>query len=217
MLLLINSIILGFLTSITPCVLSANLAVLSYITKKSNNPKYIFFSNLFYMFGRAFVYTIISIVLSFFVDKIEIISLFLQNKLNVILGLILIIVGLSLLDLINIEFLHFSFVEKIRKKTRDSKYLGSFIFGLLFAGMFCPITASLFIGNFIQSHKNVLSFILYGLMTGLPAFILGLILIFSSKKFAIVGNAIETFEKYSSKITGIIFLLMGILLIFKLF
>lgn len=216
MLVLFNSLILGFLTSITPCVLTADVAVLSYTTKKSNNSEYILFSSLLYMFGRAFVYTIISIILSISIDNIDLVSSFLQNKLNLILGFILIIVGLALLNLINLEFLHFSFVNKIKEKSDSSKYLGSFILGILFAGMFCPVTASLFISNFLQNQKSFLSFIIYGLMTGLPTLILGLIVI-ATKNIGKIYKFIEIFEKYSSKITGAIFLLMGIFLIFKLF
>ncbi len=217
MFLLFNSLLLGFLTSITPCVLTANVAVLSYTTKKSNSSKNILLSSFVYMLGRTFVYTIISLILSFFVEKVETISLFLQNRLNIILGVILIIIGLALLDIINLEFLHFSFAEKVRERAKNSKYFSSFILGLLFAGMFCPITVSLFISNFLQNPTSILSFLIYGLMTGLPTLLLGIIVVFSSKKINKIYKAIEVFEKYSSKITGTIFLLMGILLTFKLF
>lgn len=217
MLTLLNSLWLGFLTSITPCVFTANIAIISYISKSKNCSKHIFNSSILYVIGRMVFYTILSLILSIFVDSITSVSTFLSNKLNIILGIILIFVGLVLLDFIDVGFLHFSFVGKIKEKADKSKYILCFIFGVLFAGMFCPITVSLFIANFLQAPNNIFSFILYGFTTGLPAIILSLLLILSKNKFSKLNKKLEKFKEYSSKITGVIFMLMGIFLILKLF
>lgn len=215
--ILLNSLWLGLLTSITPCVFTASIAIISYINRKPGSSNHVFVSSFLYVIGRMVFYTILGAILSIFVDGIASVSTFLSNRLNIILGIILIFVGLTLLDLINVSFLHFSFVGKIREKADSSKYVGSFIFGILFAGMFCPVTASLFIANFLQAPNNILSFMLYGFTTGLPAVILSLLLIFSRNRFNKLNEKLEKFEKYSSKITGAIFLVMGIFLILKLF
>ena len=215
--ILLNSLWLGLLTSITPCVFTASVAIVSYINRKPDNSNHILASSLFYVIGRMLLYTVLGAILSIFVDSVGTVLEFLPNKLNIILGIILIFVGLILLDLINVGFLHFSFVEKVREKTDNSKYIGSFIFGILFAGMFCPITASLFIANFVQAPNNIFSFMLYGFTTGFPAVVLSMLLIFSKNKFSKLNEKLEKFEKYSSKITGVIFLAMGIFLSLKLF
>ena len=217
MLILLNSIWLGLLTSITPCVFTAGVAVISYINNNKTNHKNFLTSSFLYVIGRTFFYTILSLILSIFVDIIDLVSVFLYDRLNIILGVILVFVGLVLLDLINLGFLHFSFVGKIRERTDKSKYIVSFIFGILLAGMFCPITASLFIANFLQSQNNTLSYMTYGFTTGLPVIVISLILIFSKNRFSKLNKNLEKFKEYSSKITGIIFLLMGVFLILKLF
>lgn len=215
--ILLNSLWLGLLTSITPCVLSANLAIVSYSSKQKKNNGEVLFSSIFYLLGRIIFYTALSFALSFSIDKIEPVSQFLQNKLNIVLGIILVFVGMALLNIINLDFLHLSLGGKIRKKTDKSKYLGSFIFGVLLSGMFCPVTASLFIANLIQSNSNMYSFILYGFGTGFTAFVLANLLVFSANNFKKFHKHLGYFEKYSSKITGIVFVTIGILLIFKLF
>lgn len=214
---LLNSLLLGFLTSITPCVFGASIAIVSYINRNKNDFNSVLTSSFLYVIGRMVFYTILAVVLSIFINEIDLFSSFLSNELNIILGIILIFVSLILLDLINVNFLHFSFVGKIREKTENSKYFGSFIFGILFAGMFCPVTASLFMTNLLHAPNNILSFMLYGFTTGLPAIILSLLLIFSKNKFNKLSEKLEKFEKYSSKITGVIFLVMGVFLILKLF
>lgn len=217
MLPILNSLWLGLLTTITPCVLSANMAIISYVNKKSQNSAYLISSTLFYMLGRILFYWALTVIILTVVDKVDSIVSFLQNELNIILGFILIFVGLVLLNVIDVNFGCLNFIEKIKNRTDKSKYFSSFAFGVLLAGMFCPVTASLFIANLIHYPTIVLSPLVYGFGTGVSALCVAVLLVVSRNRFQKFYKHLNVFEKYSSKITGVIFILMGIMLIFKLF
>ena len=212
----LNSIWLGLLTSFTPCVICAGLTILSYITQKTKDKKQMALYVASYALGRAVFYTIVSLIINLFVDNIDSAKLFLVNRANIVIGIIMIFVSLVLIDLINIDLPKFNIVEKIKRKTGESKYFSSFLFGILFAGMFCPVTASLFLSNFLN-NQSISSSFFYGISTAFFVLILAFIMIFFESKFQIFEKNIELIKHYSSKVTGIIFFLMGIGLIFKLF
>lgn len=212
----LNSIWLGLLTSFTPCVICAGITILSYITQKTKDKKQIAIYVASYALGRATFYTIVSLILNLFVNNMNSAKLFLVNQANLIIGIIMILISLVLLDLIKINLPKLNIVEKVRSKTDNSKYFSSFLFGILFAGMFCPITASLFLSNFLN-NQSILSSFIYGLSTTFFVIISTCMIMFFEYKFQIFQKNAEKIKQYSSKITGIIFFLMGIGLIFKLF
>ena len=94
---------LGVLTSITPCPLATNIAAISYIGRKVGNSRQVFLTGLLYTVGRTLAYLGLAFVLVASVLSVPQISLFLQKYMHLILGPILIIVGMFLLGLIQLN------------------------------------------------------------------------------------------------------------------
>lgn len=214
--IILNSLWLGILTSINPCSFGSNIAMISYLL--NNNPKKSIILSLLYTLGRIFFYTVIGLILSLMINKIGITSMFLQKQGNIFLGIILIIIGLLILDLIKFN-VFFSFFNNettanIKNKLSSGSYLGTFLLGVLFASALCPVSAGLFFGNLIQNKGNIFSLIFYGLGTGIPVFIISFILSFMTNKIASFYKKISLFEKYSTRITGLIFVCVGLYSIF---
>src|SRR4030042_283883 len=94
---------LGILTSISPCPLATNIAAISYIGRKVGNSRQIFLTGLLYTLGRTLSYLGLAFVLVASVLSVPQISLFLQKYMHLALGPILIIVGMFLLGLIQLN------------------------------------------------------------------------------------------------------------------
>ncbi|MDD2839784.1 MAG: aromatic aminobenezylarsenical efflux permease ArsG family transporter [Rickettsiales bacterium] len=215
MLILLNSLWLGILTSISPCHFTNNIAAISYLSKNVSNPKKALLLGAMYTFGRMFLYTTLGMILSFSMSKIGLTSLFLQKQLNIVLGIVLIVIGLIILNIIKFN-IHLTPCCGInQEKYKQCSYWGSFLLGILFASAFCPVSAGLFFGNLIQNRGNLFSFLVYGFGTGLPVLTISFILVFATNKIGGFYKKIGIIEKYSTKITGIIFVGTGVCLLFN--
>lgn len=213
MLILLNSLWLGILTSISPCSLANNIAVVSYLSKNTSNPKKSLLLGFIYTFGRMFFYTLLGMILSFSMNKIALTALFLQKEMNIALSIIMIIIGFLILEVIGFNIKSSSLYYKLKEKFSDLSYIGTFILGILFASALCPVSAGLFFGNLIQNKGNILSFLIYGLGTGLPVVLISFILLFSTNKIGNFYKSISIFQKYSTKITGFVFVAVGMFLL----
>ena len=114
--LLLSAIWLGILTSISPCPLASNIAAISFISRRISQKNMVFLSGTFYTIGRSITYIVIGfLIVKAFVD-IPVFSNFLQIYINKILGIILILVGMVLLDLLPLKLPSVSLSEKTTKK-----------------------------------------------------------------------------------------------------
>ena len=91
---------------------------------------------------------------------------------------------------------------------------GAFILGAVFALSFCPISAALFFGSLIPlSLDNKFGIILpffYGIGTGLPVVILAFGIALGTVSISHWFHRLNRLEFYTRKITGAIFLIVGI-------
>ena len=91
---------------------------------------------------------------------------------------------------------------------------GSFMLGIIFALSFCPIAAALFFGSLIPLALNskygiALPFI-YGIGTGIPVVIFAISIAIGVKSVSKWFQKARALELYTRKITGFIFILVGI-------
>jgi len=91
---------------------------------------------------------------------------------------------------------------------------GAGLLGILFALSFCPVSAALFFGSLVPlavTHNSaVLMPGLYGLGTALPVVFFSILLAFSAHRLSRAFNMLTRFERWARKITGALFLLVGI-------
>jgi len=205
---------LGILTSISPCPLATNIAAISFIGKNVGNSRMIFLSGLLYTFGRMLVYLAVAILIATSLLAMTEISFFLQNEFNKILGPILIVVGIFLLEIIKLNMPGIGLSSKMQAGVSKLGIWGALMLGALFALSFCPVSAALFFGSLIplaiKNNSNILIPSLFGIGTALPVILFSFLIAFGAKSIGGMFEKLTLFEKWARRITGIIFILVGI-------
>lgn len=207
----------GVLTSISPCSLATNIAAVSFLSKKIDHPRAVLFSGIIYTMGRMTAYAVLGIAVITSLVGIPFIANFLQQYMNKLLGPILLFCGLFLVDIIRLNFSGISLSMQKQKVLAGSGLRGAFALGMLFAMAFCPISAALFFGSLIplslSSSYGVLLPLLYGIGTGLPVLMFSFAIAFGITTLSHWFKRMSVLEKYTRKITGIIFILVGAYLV----
>ena len=171
---------LGILTSISPCPLATNIAAISYIGRKVGNSRQVFLTGLLYTLGRTVAYLALAFVLVASVLSVPQISMFLQKYMHLALGPILIIVGMFLLGLIELNLGGGGMSEGLQKRVDALGIWGALLLGIVFALTFCPTSAALFFGSLVplslKLNSSVTLPVVYGIGTALPVLIFAVIL-----------------------------------------
>jgi len=209
---------LGILTSISPCPLATNIAAVSFLSKKIAHPGKVFFSGVAYSFGRMMAYAVLGFLIISSFLSIPVIANFLQRYMNKALGLILILTGLFLLNVLKIKIPGLSISEKHQGRLADSGVPGSFLLGFIFALSFCPASAGLFFGSLMPLALNnslgaSLPFI-YGIGTGLPVLVFASAIALGITSLSRWFNWLVRSEIYIRRVTGIIFIIVGFYYVF---
>jgi len=210
----LSALWLGILTSISPCPLATNIAAISFLSKRITNPIFVFLAGLAYTLGRMFSYAILGILIIKSVLAVPESAQFLQKYVVKAMGPILIITGLVLLEIIKLKFSGFTLSEKHRNALTEAGAPGAFILGAFFALAFCPISAALFFGSLIPlalSHKMGITLLfIYGIGTGLPVLFFAVAIAIGVSSLNKWFSKLTVLELYMRKITGAIFILVGV-------
>ena len=205
---------LGILTSISPCPLTINITAISYIGRKLGSSRQVFLSGLLYTTGQMLAYLGLAFLLLTGVHSAPQISLFLQSYMHLVLGPILIIVGMFLLQLIQLSFGGRGMNEGFQKRVDVMGIWGSLLLGAIFALTFCPTSAALYFGSLIPISLRVNSSIalpvIYGIGTALPVMVFAVLIALSAQSVGKAYNVLTKIEWWARIITGWIFVLVGI-------
>ena len=205
---------LGILTSISPCPLATNIAAISYIGRKVGNSRQVCLTGLLYTLGRTLAYLALAFVLVASVLSVPQMSLFLQKYMYLVLGPILIIVGMFLLGLIQLNMGGSGMSEGLQKRVDAMGVWGALLLGVVFALSVCPTSAALFFGSLVPlSLKVNSSFTLpavYGVGSALPVAVFAVLLATSAQSVGRAYNVLAKIEWWARMLTGWIFILVGI-------
>lgn len=211
---LASAVWLGILTSVSPCPLASNIAAVSYISQRITQRNTVFLSGILYTLGRSLTYIVLGVLIVKTLVDVPILSDFLQRYVNKILGVVLILVGMILLDLLRIPLPIPSVSESVAKKLAEKGTLGSLPLGILFALAFCPVSAALFFGGLIpiavKAQSGIWLPMIYGIGTGLPVLLFAFLVAAGTGYINNLYHRITRIEVYTKKVTGIIFILVGI-------
>jgi cytochrome c-type biogenesis protein len=210
----VSALWLGILTSISPCPLATNVAAISFLSKRIIHPKAVMISGLFYTLGRMLSYAVLGFIIISSLLSVPALANFLQKYMNKAFGLLLIVTGLFLLDVFKFSMPSLSLSQKHQTKLAEAGIGGSFVLGLIFALVFCPISAALFFGGLIPLALNnkmgiTLPFV-YGVGTGLPVLLFAFLIALGVTSLSRWFNRLTKFEYFMRKITGIVFILVGL-------
>lgn len=214
MFLLTSAAWLGILTSVSPCPLASNIAAVSFISRKVTQRNTVFLSGILYTLGRSLTYITLGVLIVKTLIDVPILSDFLQRYVNKILGIVLILVGMVLLDLLRIPLTLPSVSENVTEKLVNKGAIGSLPLGILFALAFCPVSAALFFGGLIplavKAQSGIGLPLIYGIGTGLPVLLFAFLVAAGTQYINNLYYRISKVEFYTKKVTGLIFIVVGI-------
>jgi cytochrome c biogenesis protein CcdA len=210
---------LGLLTAISPCPMASNLAALSYVARQRGGFWRISLSGLAYALGRTVSYSALAYLLVRGLLAIPGLSFMLEEWGSKLLGPALILMGLLMLEIIPLKIPGLSDSGLPDKLAARGGLIASFALGAALALAFCPVSAGLFFGNLLPlataQRSPLLLPAVFGLSTGLPVALLGILLAWSTQSAARVFHAAAAFERWARRITAWVFLAAGLYLTWK--
>ncbi|HNQ82131.1 MAG TPA: aromatic aminobenezylarsenical efflux permease ArsG family transporter [Bacteroidales bacterium] len=216
----LTAFILGLMTAISPCPLATNISAIGFISRNLENRRKVFLSGLIYTLGRVISYTGLAIIIYFGASKVDVAGLF-QGWGEKLLGPILVLIGLSMLDVIKIKFPGFSKLsDRIGEKGKGS-YWSSLLLGMIFALAFCPYSGVLYfvmlIPISIASPSGLFLPVVFAVATGLPVIIFAWLLAFAVGNVGKWYNRIKIFELWFRRVVAVVFIGVGVYYIIMFF
>ena len=230
----VAALYLGVLTSISPCPLATNIAAISYIGRKVENPRMVIGAGVLYTLGRCILYLALATLLAGTALSIPTVSIFLQNM-HLILGPIFLILGMFLIGLITVTSGGTMMSEGMQKKVDAMGIWGALLLGILFAISFCPTSAVWFFGLLTLVFgaeaeavtamvtkigitlpeaslpgSTVVLPLIYGIGTAVPVLLVAFLLAYSAQSVGKTYNILSKVEWWARMTTGWIFILLGV-------
>lgn len=208
-----SAFFLGLLTAISPCPMATNITAIGFIGKDLDNKQRVFINGLIYTFGRMLSYSTLAIVLFIGADQFKISSFF-QIHGEKILGPFLLLIGIFMLGLFQINFPGMNRFSKKLEAKNHWNYWNVLLLGMVFALAFCPYSGVLYFGMLvpisIASAKGLLLPPVYALATGIPVIIVAWLLAFAVSGVGKFYHSLKTIEFWMRKIIGVLFIAIGL-------
>lgn len=216
----VTAILLGLMTSISPCPLATNITAIGFISKDINNRNRVFLNGLFYTLGRAITYTSIALVIYMGADQFRF-SGFFQQYGEKIIGPLLIVIGVLMLDLVRIKFPGLSGLTSRMEERKSWRFIDAVLLGMVFALAFCPYSGVLYFGMLIPmtvaSASGLYLPVLFAIATGIPVILFAWLLAYTVSGIGGVYNKIKVFELWFRRVIAILFIIVGIYYIIRVY
>jgi cytochrome c-type biogenesis protein len=218
---IIAAFFIGLMTAFSPCPLTTNITAVAYISRKINNSRHTILVGLVYTLGRMASYAGLASLIVYVGLNTHDMALFLQTYGEKILGPVLLMVGLVMLEVIQLNLgSGGDFLNKSMEKLSKKGYVGGFLLGMLFALAFCPFSAVLYFGMLIplalKTHDGVIIPSVFAFATGLPVIISSILLVKGVSKLGSMVNKAQSIEKTVRKIVAACFIAVGVYYILRL-
>jgi cytochrome c biogenesis protein CcdA len=213
----VSALWLGILTSISPCPLASNIAAVSYVGRRVGTPHRVVLAGVAYSLGRALTYVLVASVVVASLLSVPSVSLFLQQRMNQLLGPVLIATGLVMLGWLRLPGFKGRAAWALEQRLGGAGIPGAAGLGVVFALSFCPVSAGLFFGGLLplatSSGSPIVLPAIYGLGTGLPVVAVATLLAFGAGGIGRAFDAVTRFERVAMQVTGGVFVLAGLYLV----
>ena len=207
---------LGILTSISPCPLASNVAAISFVGRNVARPGHVFLAGMLYSLGRALTYVLVGILVVTSVLSLPSVSFFLQQRMNQVLGPLLILIGIGIMGWPRLPMPAWNWSQPLQRRAAGGGVAGAALLGVAFALSFCPVSAGLFFGALIplavSSQSRVLLPAVYGVGTGLPVVAFALFLALGFRWIGRAFGVLTRIERAARPVTGGVFIIAGIYL-----
>lgn len=211
-----TAFLLGIMTAISPCPLTANIAAIGFIGREVEDRRKIFRNGLLYTLGRVVSYTLLGLTLILILREGA--SLFGVRKAisewsELVLGPLMIVIGGFMLLGDRIRLSGFGVKGNI-ERFADKGGIGALLIGIIFALAFCPTSGVFYFGMLIPMSATVsagyLLPIVFAIATAIPVIVVSWILAFSVNKIGGFYGTIQKVQKIMNLIVGVLFIAIGI-------
>ncbi|MEZ4528619.1 MAG: aromatic aminobenezylarsenical efflux permease ArsG family transporter [Desulfobacterales bacterium] len=193
---------MGILTSISPCPLATNIAAISFIGRRMEKSGAAFWTGILYAAGRTLAYVLLGLFLVNSLFSVPMVSMWLQDYMNRLMGPILILTGMFVLGILKagfgIDFVGEKFSRWTQQIAEKGGLIGALLLGFFFALSFCPVSAALFFGSLIplalKHHSGLMLPLVYGTGTALPVVVFGFLLAFGGSRLGRAFDRLAHFE-----------------------
>lgn len=208
-----TALILGLMTAISPCPLATNITAIGFIGKDIENRNRVFYNGLVYTLGRAVAYTVLALIIFLGADQFSLSGVF-QRYGEKIIGPLLLIIGLLMLDVLNIKFPGVGKLTQRFEKKGMKNYWDVLLLGVLFALAFCPYSGVLYFGMLIpmtiSSASGLYLPVVFAIATGIPVIIFAWLIAYTISGVGTVYNKLKTFEIWFRRLISVVFVIVGI-------
>jgi cytochrome c-type biogenesis protein len=216
----LTAILLGLMTSISPCPLATNITAIGFISKDIDNRNRVFLNGVFYTIGRAITYTLIAFLIYLGADQFGF-SGFFQQYGERIIGPLLIVTGVLMLDLVKIKFPGFSGLTSKLENRKSWRYIDALLLGMMFALAFCPYSGVLYFGMLIPmtvaSASGLYLPVLFAIATGIPVILIAWFLAYAISGIGGIYNKIRIFELWFRRSISVLFIVVGIYYVIRVY
>jgi cytochrome c-type biogenesis protein len=215
----ITAVLLGLMTSISPCPLATNITAIGFISKDLENRNRVFLNGLFYTLGRVISYTFIALVIYLGADQFKFPGFF-QLYGEKIIGPLLLLIGIFMLDIISINFPVFRRLSEKMEKRKSWRFIDAVLLGIVFALAFCPYSGVLYFGMLVPltltSASGLYLPVLFAIATGIPVIIFAWMLAYAISGIGGIYNKLKIFELWFRRVIAVLFILVGIYYIIRI-
>jgi len=209
---LLSAFILGVMTAISPCPLATNISAIGFIGKDIENRNKVFYNGLIYTLGRAFTYTGLAAVIFLGADQLTLSGWFQQYG-EKILGPLLMVIGLFMLGILNINFPGMSRIAQRYQEKGVNTFWEVLFIGILFALAFCPYSGVLYFGMLIpmtlSSGSGLALPVVFAIATGIPVIVFAWLLAYTLAGVGKLYNGLRVFEKWFRRVVAALFIGIG--------
>jgi cytochrome c biogenesis protein CcdA len=211
---LVAAFFIGLLMTFSPCPLATNITAIAFISKKVGDSKHTLLVGTLYALGRMAAYIGLTALIVYVGLNIQAISFFLQEYGEKIIGPFLVIMGILMLEIVDIPFTGGQgWLQKIEVYLGEKGYLGGFLLGVIFALALCPFSAVLFFGMLIpialKTGDAIFVPAVFALATALPVIIISLVLTQGVNRVSGMMTTVQKMEKWIKWTVAAVFIIVG--------
>ncbi|MDD1711084.1 MAG: aromatic aminobenezylarsenical efflux permease ArsG family transporter [Methanoregulaceae archaeon] len=211
---LVAAFFIGLLMTFSPCPLATNITAIAFISKKVGDSTHTILIGTLYALGRTAAYIGITALIVYAGLNIQAISLFLQEYGEKLIGPFLVIMGILMLEIVDIPVIGGQgWLQKIELYLGEKGYLGGFLLGVIFALALCPFAAVLFFGMLIpialKTGDAIVVPAVFAIATALPVIVISLLLTQGVNRLSGMMASVQKMEKWIKWTVAGVFIAVG--------